>query len=350
MASPKVLFAARLMPPLGGGIERLSADVLEALKRSFQVEDFSNRGSRRTQLMYLSTVGLRLRLRAHRLRGVVVDGGDATSSPALAFAKRPSVIRVHGLDLLYPNPSYQFIIRRYLPRVSTIVANSEPTRELLKKFGIPRERTRVVNPAADPPSKWTYSPVRGKILFIGRMVRRKGLAEFLKNVWPLIVQEIPAASVEIVGEGPERTRIEDAIAQAPARNQIQLHGSLSRTNLERKYAKADVLIMMNRSLRHDFEGFGIVAIEAAVRGVPVVARTVDGIADAVLHEKTGLHVFTDDSSEAAEAVISVIERRVLSNREALQQTARLRYGKDRLARQYAEVIRETWEVHGRGKE
>lgn len=343
---PTVLFAARLMPPVGGGIERLSEDVLQALQRNFEVVDLSNRGARWTQLPYLATVGPRLRMLASRRASAVVDGGDATLSPALAMAKAPSILRVQGLDLRLPNVAYQRIIRKYLPRMDAICPCSGPSAALLEPFGIDSERIHVIHPAADPPPGWAMAPEPGRILFVGRLVERKGLPEFVSHVWPIIHKQAPYSQLHVVGDGPDRARLVEAVKAAPGAERIELHGALPRESLERQFQVADLLVMPNRPRAGDFEGFGIVAIEAAVRGVPVVARAVDGVVDAVVPGKTGVLVERDDAQIFASAILEIIERNALPNRHALQEDAISRYSSARLASEYARVVDAVWSAHG----
>lgn len=340
-----MLFAARLMPPVGGGIERLSEDVLHALRRDFEVVDLSNRGPRWTQLPYLATVGNRLRRRACKLERVVADGGDATLAPALARSGAPSIVRVQGLDLRLPNPVYQRVVRKYLPKAAAICPCSGPTAALLDGFGIPPERIHVVHPAAESPPGWRPSPQPGRILFVGRLVQRKGLAEFIAHVWPGIVREAPNAQLRVVGDGPERPRIERAARAAPGSDHIHLLGALPRDALEREFQAADVLVMPNRPREGDFEGFGIVAIEAAVRGVPVVATRVDGIPDAVLDGQTGILTSPDDPGEMARAVLATIDKGARRDPERLMKLAVSRWGHERLQAMYGALVRKVaWEV------
>lgn len=340
---PRVAFAARLMPPQGGGIERYSEDVLQALHGEFDVVDLANRGPRRTQLPYLAGIGRRL-AKAVREGAVVADGGDATLARPLANCGAPGVVRVHGLDLLKPNPIQQAYVRRYLPRVAIVVANSGPTAALLKRFRIPEERVRVIHPGAILQGTWTPRPEAGRILLAGRLVPRKAVAEFVRDVWPLIVRQLPQARLDIVGDGPEAMAVRAAVARAPAADHIALHGYASRQVLDDLYGRASVFAMNNRSIPGDFEGFGIVAAEAALRGVPVVARAVDGVVDAVAPERTGSLVVEGDHDAMATAIVRMAGGALRPL--AIQREAQERWGFERLRRQYTRVLREAQEGAG----
>ncbi|MEA3202911.1 MAG: phosphatidyl-myo-inositol dimannoside synthase [Thermoplasmata archaeon] len=339
MPPPALVFTARLMPPaVTGGLERFSADVLGFLPRHFEVADLANRGGKRSQWPYL--LGLRRRVRRAVAQGRprIVDGSDCSLAAAIAGHGVPSVLRAHGLDILQPSRPYQAYVRRYLPRVDLVVANSRPTRELLLARGIPDERIRVVHPAADAPAGWRPAPRPGRLLLAGRLVRRKGVAPFIRDVWPLVLARCPGAELDVVGDGPEMAAVRAAARAAPASDRIRLHGLAPRPVLEDLYRGADAFVMNNLRSPGDFEGFGIVAAEAQVRGVPVVARAVDGVVDAVLDGVTGTLVEGEEPAALAEAVGDVLDGR-FRDRAALQRQAQERWGLARLERDYVAALR-----------
>lgn len=338
MARPTVVFGARLMPPHGGGIERFSADVLAAVRQDHPIIDLANRRHRRSQFAYLAGLRRRIRGALRRVEGLgVVDGGDASLSHAVAGHRAPSIVRVHGLDLLAPNPVYQAYVRRYLPRVDLVVANSRPTARLVQGLGIPQERIRVVHPGAILDGPWTPEPEAGRVLLVGRLVERKAVAEFIRDIWPEVARRVPGARLDIVGHGPEQAAVERAVAEEGRRSAIRLHGYLPLDQLNELYRRASVFAMNNRSRPGDFEGFGIVAAEAALRGLPVVARAVDGVVDAVVHGMTGRLVGERDDDGMVDAVVECLQGGAPEPR-AIQQEAQVRWGSARLRLQYARVI------------
>lgn len=339
MAKPPLVFTARLMPPaVTGGLERFSADVLGFLPRHFEVTDLANRGGKRSQWPYLLGLRRRVRKAARASQAQAIDASDCSLAAAVTGHGPPSVVRAHGLDILSPSAPYQAYVRRYLPRVDLVVANSHPTAELLRARGIPQERIRVVHPAADAPAGWEPAAQPGRILLAGRLVRRKGVAPFLRDVWPLVLARFPQAEVDIVGDGPERDAVQEAARAAPQGGGIRVHGLAPRPVLEDLYRHADVFVMNNLRSPGDFEGFGIVAAEAQVRGVPVVARAVDGVVDAIRHGTTGTLVEGEGAAALAEAVCGVLDGG-FRDRRALMREAQALWGLDRLERDYVAALR-----------
>ncbi|HUR64105.1 MAG TPA: glycosyltransferase family 4 protein [Candidatus Thermoplasmatota archaeon] len=346
MSDPTVVFTARLMPPAAlGGLERFSADVLEALRAEFEVRDLANYGGKASQWRYLATIRHAAKKAVRGVATPVVDASDASLAFAAAASGAPSVLRVHGLDLLFPNPAYQFLLRKHLPRVSRVVANSGPTSQLLNRLRIPEERLSIVHPAAEAPPGWTPAPVPGRILMVGRLVARKGVVPFIEDIWPRLCRDLPQSRLDVAGDGSEREAVDKAVASAPEKGRITLHGRASQPLLESLYREADVLVLNNQPSKVDFEGFGIVAAEAASRGIPVVANRLDGVVDAVLPGRTGILVEAGDPAAMADAVAAIVRRQALGNRTAIQEAAGQRWSKARLRSQYAAIVREVAESH-----
>jgi glycosyltransferase involved in cell wall biosynthesis len=344
---PTVVFAARLMPPkVVGGLERLSADVLEGLRAEFPVRDLANYGGKPAQWRYLAALRGRVRREARAAPAPVVDGSDASLAFAVAAGRAPCVLRVQGLDLLFPNPLHQFLLRKYLPRVAAFAPCSAPTGALLARFRIPEERIHVVHPAAEAPPGWAPAPKPGRILMVGRLVARKGVVPFLETVWPLVGARLPEARLDVAGDGPERDAVRKAAEGAPHGDRITLHGRAPQPLLESLYREADLLVLNNQPSTADFEGFGIVAAEAAARGIPVVANRLDGVVDSVLPGRTGFLVEAGDAAGMADAVAAIVRRERLADRAAIRAAAGDRWSKARLHRQYAAVVREVAQAHG----
>jgi glycosyltransferase involved in cell wall biosynthesis len=122
---------------------------------------------------------------------------------------------------------------------------------------------------------------------MSRLVKKKGIKEFIENV-------ISKLDVEyiIVGDGPERKNILKTIKKLNLENRVSLWGEVEHGSFIYKQAFeiADVLVMPNVEVEGDAEGFGIIALEAALMGIPVVAYDVDGISEAVQDNLNGVLV------------------------------------------------------------
>ncbi len=218
----------------------------------------------------------------------IVLGGSGLVSPVTCLlagrAKARSVALVHGLDLVVDNWIYHHLFVPFLRRHDRIIANSRNTRNKV-------------------------------VLSVGRMVRRKGLAEFLENAWPLIIETQPNAILLVVGDTPDDALLQDARGAQRLMNAIErcgedtvrFLGAVDDDTLWNCYAAADTLVFPLIRVKGDVEGFGMVAIEAAASGTPTVAFPVGGVVDAVSDRASGLLVPEGDYQAFAEAVLSIFK-------------------------------------------
>ncbi len=260
----------------------------------------------------------------------IVLGGSGLVSPVTCLlagrAKARSVALVHGLDLVVDNWIYQHLFVPFLRRHDRIIANSRNTRKIAIEKGCAATRVGIVNPGSTmPPESLLHQAdsIRKElgladnkvVLSVGRMVRRKGLAEFLENAWPLIIEAQPNAILLVVGDTPDDALLQDARGAQRLMNAIErcgedtvrFLGAVDDDTLWNCYAAADTLVFPLIRVKGDVEGFGMVAIEAAASGTPTVAFPVGGVVDAVSDGASGLLVPEGDYRAFAEAVLSIFK-------------------------------------------
>lgn len=125
------------------------------------------------------------------------------------------------------------------------------------------------------------------MLSVGRLVERKGICWFIKNVFTKLEKDYVFF---IIGQGEEETKIRDLIKSLKLENRVLMLGRASDETKKIFYNSADVFIMPNIPVKGDMEGFGIVAIEAASCGLPIIAANLEGIKDAIKDSKNGFLV------------------------------------------------------------
>ena len=125
---------------------------------------------------------------------------------------------------------------------------------------------------------------------------------------------MPDVTWTVVGEGSLRPRLEALAAQYGVEAQVRFLGDLSDEERDRWYRSAHVFVMPSRlPPEGGGEGFGIVYLEAAAHGLPVVAGNVAGARDAVVDGETGLLVDPTDHLEVAAAADAPAARRGPAN-------------------------------------
>ena len=129
------------------------------------------------------------------------------------------------------------------------------------------------------------------LLSVGRLVERKGFSWFIQEVMPRLTPEFLYV---IIGDGPERKRIQQILETTEQVHRVLLLGQITDEERNLSYQASDIFIMPNIRIEGDVEGFGIVILEAGSAGLPVIASDIQGISDAVIHGATGCLVAEKD--------------------------------------------------------
>jgi phosphatidylinositol alpha-1,6-mannosyltransferase len=129
---------------------------------------------------------------------------------------------------------------------------------------------------------------RPVVVCVSRMVPRKG-QDTLIRAWPLVLARTPDATLFLVGDGPYRNRLERIARDLGVDGSVIFAGSPVREELPAFYDAGDVFAMPCRTRRRglDVEGLGMVFLEAAATGLPVVAGDSGNSPDAVRDGETG---------------------------------------------------------------
>lgn len=343
MSERSVLIISRNLPPLIGGIERLLAHTIEALEGRFKLEVWGPTGCRTylpasVKVVELPTaVPLFLaqayaRLLSQRISASVVLAANGVVAPlARDCARRaacPYAVMVHGLDVAYPQALYRHLFLPAVASADLVIANSRFTAGLAG--GIGAKRVEILNPGVRwPAAEVDAADFRGRhgwgdrpvVLSVSRLIRRKGVADFVEFILPTLVAQIPTILYSVIGGEPrasgrsvsgERERIGQAARRAGVQDHVQLLGDISDPSLDGElaaaYQAADVLAFPLQDLPGDVEGFGMVALEAASFGLPTVAFAVGGVADAVVDGRTGYLIAARDNESFAQGVLRILER------------------------------------------
>ena len=112
------------------------------------------------------------------------------------------------------------------------------------------------------------------------------------------------AHYALIGIGEDREYLERLAGELGVADRVHLLGHVSYDDLPRWYAACDLFAMPNRDIDGDTEGFGLVFLEAASAGKPVLAGTAGGTGSAVVDGVTGLRV----DGERADAITQALAR------------------------------------------
>jgi glycosyltransferase involved in cell wall biosynthesis len=159
-------------------------------------------------------------------------------------------------------------------------------------------------PASRPPQK-------NQVLFVGRLVEKKGLTYLIK-AFPAIRQAIPDASLLIIGDGPHRHQLETLARKLDVADQISFLGALPNQKIAWYYQQAEILVFPSIiSADGDREGLGLVPIEAMGCGCAVVATDLPALADVIHGRINGISVPQRSPLAIAGAVVQLLKNRTL---------------------------------------
>lgn len=213
----------------------------------------------------------------------------------------------YGVELRWVQgslPWLRWLVRWALNTSDQVVAISSYTaREIARVSDVPVRLIpyTVGLPDGAPPSPAGRRDGGFHVLFVGRLVERKGVAELIEAVGRLS----PSLGVrlEVIGDGPERTRLEALVREGRLGDRIAFRGRVSAADLRAAYTAADVLALPSvLDSRRDTEGLGVVLLEAMSYGVPVIGSRIGGIPDIVVDGETGLLVPPGDAAALAGAL------------------------------------------------
>lgn len=345
MKNEKILFVARNYPPNIGGLETLNRELYLQLKKKVSIELVKNTNHRYSIKFLIS--GL-LKIIFSDCKIILLS--DALLSLYIPFIKvlgKKVLIRVNGLDITGPNFFYQLIIPFLTNLSDRVICISNATKNECLKRGISPKKCVVIPVGINPNefvlkipknqlrlklfNKLEITEQNQKILLsVGRLVKRKGVGWFLKKVMPKLNSKY---LYFISGEGPEKDNIQKIITQEKLQKRVFLLGKTDIETLKLVYNSADIFVMPNIKSKGDMEGFGIVALEAASCGLPVIASNIEGIKDAVLEGKTGLLIEEKNSLKFVEAI-----KRINLNRGKIIKAVQNKFSWTIIAKQYQKIL------------
>ncbi len=233
----------------------------------------------------------------------------------------PLVTTFHGYDATAADPNGG--ARRFLGRIyeaqrrelqrsgATFIAVSKFIRDKIVARGYPEERVTVLPIGVDTD---LFTPGREEgppmILFVGRMVEKKGVTYLLKAMRKVNAKH-PEARLVLIGDGPLRASLEQEACELRLPN-VLFAGTMDSTAVRKYMAKAALLVAPSvTAASGDSEGLPIVACEAQAMGLPVVGTRHAGIPEVVKDRKTGFIVAERSPEELGDAILTLLRSRGL---------------------------------------
>ncbi|WP_231626410.1 glycosyltransferase family 4 protein [Streptomyces apocyni] len=199
-------------------------------------------------------------------------------------------------------------------RDNLLVAVSPSTETALRAIGVPKDRIRVVHNGVEEPGPLAPRSEEPLFLAMGRLVEYKRI-DLLLRLWER-VRPVTGGRLVIVGDGPERERLERMAGPS-----VEFAGHVSEAEKHRLLCASWLLLHPSA-----VEGWGLVVTEAATRGTPAIGFDVPGLRDSIEDGVTGLLARGESSFAAAWCTLALsAERRAAFGKAAADRAADYRW-------------------------
>ena len=227
---------------------------------------------------------------------------------------------LHGMDFTFARKKNRknWLMLQILKKAKKIICANSYVAALVKEWQPElAEKIIVINPGIDDTSfnrlENTTLLLQEKyqtkdkitLLSLGRLVKRKGVDMVIRALATLDEPTKNKLSYIVAGAGEADYYLKSlAVSEGVP---VIFTGEVSDLEKWSFLDLCDIFVMPAREVDGDFEGFGIVYLEANLYGKPVIAGRSGGVSDAVINQKTGLLVNTESISEIAAAIKYLVD-------------------------------------------
>ncbi len=330
----EVLFITHKYPPSIGGMEKQSYELINGVAENHPVHTliYDNKTSK---LKFFLSVFFKVRRMLKQHPDIsIIHVNDGLMAIFAFLLKRitnvPILVTIHGLDIVFPSSFFQRWVVKQFKKLDGVIAVSQATAMECLKRGFDNDKVFVVRNGVDTDLKNIYKQLDYKkqlenriglnlsgkkiLVSVGRSVRRKGFSWFIKKVMPqlddntiyliigppqrhikkiniflkLLPKKLAHNISLLLGLPIDAIEIQEALGKPEVKGKAFYLGKLPFEEMAQVLKHSDLFIMPNIKVNGDAEGFGLVALEAAICGLPVLASAIEGITDAVIDGKNGV--------------------------------------------------------------
>lgn len=262
-----------------------------------------------------------LRLMEHQRPSLIhahfgIEGVSAL--PLAAELEIPLVTTFHGFDAtlktraMLGSPAYfRFpLLRRKLARQGDLfLCASSFIRQRLLAMGFPEARTHTHYIGVDCQTirLRADSEERPVILHVARLVEVKG-TRYLLRAFAALARRYDSVQLVIIGEGPLRRQLQALAASLGMQDRVEFLGALPHAEVLSWTRKASMLVLPGiRTSTGREEGLGMVLLEAAATGLPIIGSRVGGIPECILDGRTGFLVPERDEHALAQRMTELLD-------------------------------------------
>lgn len=244
--------------------------------------------------------------------------------------KFPFLVTAHGADLFALHGWGFTVLKRFvIHRATAVTVVSSAMRTELVRIGAEVDEVEIQPMGVDLSERFTPDPSilrsSDEMLFVGRLVEKKGL-RYLIGAMPAILSARPKTYLTVAGFGPEESALRMQVQELGLDNKVHFIGAVVQADLPALYRRAAVFVApFVQAASGDQEGLGLVCIEAAGCGCPVIMSDLATSRDMFTDASGVVSVTQADSPALALAVQNVLlapdryRRAAIANRQQLMQ-------------------------------
>jgi glycogen(starch) synthase len=204
---------------------------------------------------------------------------------------------------------------------SLITCSASMSDEITELFGPGLAEIRVIRNGIDA-ARWPFAPRQprrgpAQLLFLGRLEYEKGVHDAIAAL-PRIRRSHPGTTLTVAGSGTQQQWLVEQARKHRVLKAVDFVGHVNHDELVRLLHRCDAAVLPSH-----YEPFGIVALEAAATGIPLVTSNVGGLGEAVIDGQTGASYPPRDVAALAAAVRTVLDDPDAAQRMALAARERL---------------------------
>lgn len=229
---------------------------------------------------------------------------------SLGFNKKMFItaLGTYSVAPLYNNYA-SFLSKFTFKKTAGIISISNYTKNEISKV-VSDVKITVINPGIEFDKFYLPREIAEEIylLSVGALKQRKGYHISI-SAFAEAKKTIPGLRYKIIGSQRDRAyfrELVELVKKAGVEKDVDFIQNVSDTDLREFYRRAKIFIMTSINHGHHFEGFGLVFLEAAAAGLPVIGTLGNGIEDAVKNGHNGLLVQQNNIRSTATAIISIM--------------------------------------------
>lgn len=226
----------------------------------------------------------------------------------------PLVSTFFGVELTWMEKELPFlspVLKRIVRGSDAVTAISTYTADRLRRQ-VPGAEPAIipfgatVEPRAELPALRTDPDAPFELLFVGRLVERKGVHLLLEALATIPPER--RVVLRVVGDGPERPRLQEQAERLGLGPRVVFHGFVTREELQARMEACDCFALPAVvDAKGDTEGLGVVLLEAMSYGKPTIASAAGGIVDIVRDGRNGFLVPPGDAPALANAITRMMD-------------------------------------------